>query len=345
VGVSRGYLGRPGLTAERFIPDPFGGRPGARLYRSGDLGRVRPDGAVEFLGRADRQVKLRGFRVELEEIERALERHPGVRQAVTAVYGEPGDQRLVAWIVRNGEGGTDASALKRDLRGCLPEYMVPAAFVFLAALPLTANGKVDLRALPAPETAAAPTAGAPSEPRTPAEEILAGVWAELLQVERVTVEDNFFDLGGHSLLAMQLNSRIGRLFGAELPLGAVFEARSLGDLARRVEAALLPGRSGEAPPLRASSAGGDAPLSFAQERHWILQQLDPESPLYNIRGVLRAEGELRLDVLAAAFREILRRHQVLRTSFPVVAGRPVQRIEPVPRLDLPLVDLRRVGWV
>jgi len=342
-GVARGYFGRPAQTAERFLPDPFASRPGMRLYRTGDLGCRRPDGAVEFRGRADRQVKIRGFRVELEEIERALERQSGVRQAVTAVWeSAPGEQRLAAYVVPDREAGLTRAGLRQLLRDQLPDYMIPAAVVFLEALPLTPNGKVDHRALPDPEVAVHEE-GARTEPRTPVEELLAGLWTELLRVERVAAGDNFFDLGGHSLLAMQLNSRIGRMLGLELPLGAVFEARSLADLARRVEAALLADRGLAAPPLRAaSSAGGDSPLSFAQERHWVLQQLDPESPLYNIRGLLRAAGTLRLDVLEAALREVLCRHEVLRASFPVTGDGPVQRVGPVPPVAIPLVDLRAI---
>jgi hypothetical protein len=230
-GVVRGYLGRPGQTAERFVADPFGGgKPGARLYRTGDLARWRPDGTVEFLGRTDFQVKVRGFRIELGEIEARLAEHANVREAVVLAREDvPGDQRLVAYVV----GDADAESLRAHLSSVLPEYMVPAAYVRLEALPLTPNGKLDRKALPAPEG----DAYASREYEAPVGKIevaLAEIWTELLRVERVGRWDHFFELGGHSLLALQVVSRVRQVMGLELALAAVFEKPVLSALAERI---------------------------------------------------------------------------------------------------------------
>ncbi|HSU16785.1 phosphopantetheine-binding protein, partial [Longimicrobium sp.] len=227
--VARGYLGRPSLTAERFVPDPFPAAPGARLYRTGDRVRRPASGELEFLGRTDRQVKIRGYRIEPGEIEAALRRAPGVGDcAVVAREDVPGDRRLVAYLV----GEATAEALRDRLRQSLPEYMVPAAFVFLDALPLTPNGKLDRKALPAPDLASAEKYVAP---RTPVEEGLAEIWAEVLGLERVGVEESFFELGGHSLLAATVVWGVRERFGVELPLRALFEGPTVAELARVVE--------------------------------------------------------------------------------------------------------------
>jgi acyl-CoA synthetase (AMP-forming)/AMP-acid ligase II len=221
-GLARGYLGRPELTAERFVPDPFGA-PGVRLYRTGDLVRQRPDGCLDFLGRMDHQVKIRGFRIELGEVETLLRRHPGVSQAVAVAREErPGDRRLVAYVVAREPGGAEEGDLKEHLRRTLPEPMVPSHVVILAALPLNPTGKVDRRALPAPERPA-PSAGR-AAPGTPEEEILAGIWCEVLGLEEIGIEDDFFALGGHSLLATRVMSRVRSALQVELPLREIFEA-------------------------------------------------------------------------------------------------------------------------
>ncbi|MEW5929980.1 MAG: amino acid adenylation domain-containing protein [Gemmatimonadota bacterium] len=236
VQLARGYLGRPGQTAERFVPDPLSSEPGARLYRTGDWARWLADGTLEFLGRQDAQVKVRGFRIELGEVEAALRRLPAVTDCVVMAREDvPGDRRLVAYVV----GGTDAEALRTHLRRMLPEYMVPSAFVPLARLPLTPNGKLDRKALSVPAHARVDREAA--APRTPVEEVLAGIWAEMLRLELVGVEESFFDLGGHSLLATRMVSRVRELFGVELPLRALFEGPTVAEMARQVETLMLAG--------------------------------------------------------------------------------------------------------
>jgi acyl carrier protein len=236
VGVGRGYLNRAGLTAERFIPDPFSAEPGARLYRTGDLVRRTADGALEFVARIDSQVKLRGFRIELGEIEVALAEHTGVREAtVTIREGAGEDQRLVAYVVGAAETQPGVNQLRAHLKARLPEYMIPSAFVFLDELPLTPNGKVDRKALPAPDATSVVVGTNYVAPRTSVEEALVGIWAEVLQVGRVGVEDNFFELGGHSLLATQLIARIRGTLKTEVPLRSLFETPTVAGLARAIE--------------------------------------------------------------------------------------------------------------
>src|SRR5262245_931435 len=234
-GLARGYLGRPGLTAERFVPSPF--REGERLYRTGDLARWRSDGELEYLGRIDQQVKLRGYRIELGEIEAALLSDGGVTQAaVVAREDVPGEKRLVAYVAGRGNVVPEISALRAHLQRRLPDYMVPSAFVTLDALPLTANGKIDRRALPAPEDDAA-VRGEHVAPRTPVEEVLASIWREVLKLERIGIHDNFFELGGHSLMATRVMAQLREVFAVELPLRALFEAPSILELGERVAAA------------------------------------------------------------------------------------------------------------
>jgi acyl carrier protein len=229
VQVARGYQGRAAMTAERFVPDPFSGERGARLYRTGDRARWRADGAIEYLGRLDFQVKVRGFRIELGEIEAVLRQHESVADCVVVARAETAETRLVAYVV----GGVEAEALRAHVRRSLPEYMVPTAFVELEALPLTPNGKLDRKALPAPEYASAEERYV--APRTPAEEVLAEIWAEVLRLERVGVHDNFFDLGGHSLLIMRLLARIQATFDLELSIRTVFSMPTLEAMAGEIE--------------------------------------------------------------------------------------------------------------
>ncbi|HEX9935942.1 MAG TPA: amino acid adenylation domain-containing protein, partial [Longimicrobium sp.] len=330
-GVARGYLGRSALTAQRFVPDPFSADPAARLYRSGDLARRLPDGSLEFHGRADEQVKVRGFRIEPGEIESALLAHPSVREAVVLARGEDEAKRLVAWVVADG---ADAAALRAHLLAHLPDYMVPAAFVFMDALPLTRHGKVDRRALPEP--AATDLAGAGYlAPRTPTEELLAAVWAELLGAARVGVDDGFFELGGHSLLATRVASRVRDTLGVELPVRAVFEHPTLGALAAEVDGLRRGARGVEAPPIRpVPREGADLPLSFAQERLWFVDRMEAGSATYHMPLFARLEGELDEAALRRALDELVRRHESLRTSFPLVDGLPVQRVAPPAPVEL-----------
>ena len=252
-GVARGYLGRPALTAERFVPDPFGpsagAEPGGRLYRTGDRARWRPDGTLEFLGRLDQQLKLRGFRIEPGEIETVLGQHPAVRTAVVIAREDvPGDVRLVAYVVPEG-APVDGGELRRFLEQRLPEYMVPAAIVVLESLPLMPNGKLDRGALPPPDSTEPRDREDFVAPRTPVEEMLAGIWATVLRLERVGIRDNFFALGGHSLLATQVISRVRTAIGIELPLHALFEDPTVAGLATRVGSELLTASSLQGPVL------------------------------------------------------------------------------------------------
>ncbi|HEU4556995.1 MAG TPA: amino acid adenylation domain-containing protein, partial [Longimicrobium sp.] len=332
-GVARGYRNRPGHTAERFVPDPFGAVPGARLYRTGDLGRWLADGTIEFMGRNDAQVKVRGFRVELGEIEARLAGHAAVRQAVVVAREDvPGDTRLVAYIV----GEAEAEALRAHLRGSLPEYMVPGAFVSLDQFPLTPNGKVDRKALPAPELA--PAGETYVAPRTPAVEVLAEIWAEVLRLERVGAHESFFELGGHSLIAIRMISRVRAVFGVELPLRLLFEGPTVAELAPRVEEmrrAELP----VLPPVVPVGRADALPLSFAQERLWFIDRLEPGNTAYNIPMALRLGGALDGVALERALGEIVRRHEALRTTFADRDGTPVQVIASFGGLALPVEDL------
>ncbi|HEX4496636.1 MAG TPA: amino acid adenylation domain-containing protein, partial [Thermoanaerobaculia bacterium] len=331
-GVARGYLGQPEMTAERFVPDGFGGEPGGRLYRTGDLVRWLADGAVEFLGRVDQQVKIRGFRIEPGEVEAALRRHAGVREAVVVARELPGGTALVAYVVSHEEDlGPDE--LRDFLRGRLPAALVPAAFVRLAILPLTPTGKVDRRALPEP------VLGRDEErepPRTPMEKILALIFGEVLGIAEVGRADSFFLLGGHSLLATRVVSRVREALGAELPLRILFEAPTVAALAERLAEA----GSALLPAVERADRSGDLPLSFAQERLWFLDQLEPGSPAYNLPGAVRLEGPLEPAALARALTEIARRHEALRTRFVTRGERAAQIVQPAGSVPLPEIDLR-----
>ncbi|HEX8116798.1 MAG TPA: amino acid adenylation domain-containing protein, partial [Pyrinomonadaceae bacterium] len=287
-GLARGYLNRPSLTAEKFIPNPFGAESGGRMYRTGDVARYLADGRIEYLGRADHQVKVRGFRIELGEVEAALHAHADVRDAVVTAREDAGGggKRLVAYLVAKDGAALTPAELRQSLKGRLPEYMVPSQFVVLDELPLTPNGKVDRKRLPEPEPVGAGFSGAYVTPRGAVEEAVAGVWAEVLGLGRVGAEDNFFELGGHSLLATQVISRVRAAFGVELPLRSLFEAPTVRGLAARVEAG-AGHRLSPLPPLVAGERGGEQPLSFTQQRLWFLDQLEPESPFYNIAAAAR----------------------------------------------------------
>ncbi|HSG38002.1 MAG TPA: amino acid adenylation domain-containing protein, partial [Thermoanaerobaculia bacterium] len=337
-GVARGYLERPDLTAAAFVPNPWSGGPGERAYRSGDRVRFLPWGDLEFGGRIDQQIKVRGFRVEPGEIEAVLAAHPGlVDVAVVARPGPGGVTSLLACVVAADAGGGPAPAeLRSFLADRLPAHMIPAAFVVLPALPMTPNGKVDRQALARLTPDRENGAGTP--PGTAAERAMAGLWKEVLAAGEVFLEDNFFDLGGHSLLATQLISRIRSTFGVDLPLRRLFEAPTLGELT-----AALAGREPAAPALEAvprRPPGADpVPASFAQERLWFLDRLRPGDPAYNIPDALRVRGVLSRALLEAVLGEVVRRHEALRTTFEEREGQPVQVVAPPRPWRLPLADL------
>jgi amino acid adenylation domain-containing protein len=318
--VARGYQGRAGLTAERFVPDPYG-PPGSRLYRTGDVARWRADGTLEYLGRADFQVKVRGFRVELGEIEARLRTHAGVRDAAVAVWGEGADARLVAYYV--SAGAIEVEALRAHLGDTLPEHMVPAAYVWLEALPLTTNGKVDRQALPAP-TADAHLQSRYEAPASDVEAALAAIWSELLRVDRVGRHDHFFALGGHSLLVVQLTSRLRQVLGVEVAVGEVFSHPVLADLARAVERA----RRSELPLIERLERRDHVPASFAQQRLWFLERLGGLGNAYHIAGRMRLLGSLDAGALRRALDRLVARHEPLRTTFVLVGDAPEQRIAP-----------------
>jgi amino acid adenylation domain-containing protein len=339
-GVARGYLNRPDLTAEKFIPDPFSTEQGARLYRTGDVARYLSSGEIEFLGRVDHQVKLRGFRIELGEIEAALASHAEVAECAAMVREDaPGDRRLVAYVVARPGSEPGAGDLRSFLADRLPDYMIPSAFVALGAMPLTANGKIDRRRLPAPDSATSAAGRAYVAPRNAVEEVLAGIWAEVLGAERVGVEDNFFDLGGHSLLATQVVSRVRDAFKVELMMSSLFEAQTPATLAEVVERARREGDEEAASPIARVPRGADLPLSFAQRRLWFIDKLEPGASTYNLPYAVRLRGRLDAGALEQSLAEVVRRHESLRTTFSLGSGEPAQAVaEPVP-LPLPQTDL------
>jgi amino acid adenylation domain-containing protein len=340
-GLARGYLGRPELTAERFLPDPFA-RAGARMYRTGDRVRLRPDGELEYLGRLDHQVKVRGYRVELGEVEAALASLPGVESAVVLAREDvPGDKRLAAYVVAAG-AALAAAELRQALQRILPAPFIPSAFVFLDALPLTAHGKVDRRALPAPDGARQAPGAEFMAPRDPMEEGLAAIWARLLKLERVGVHDNFFALGGHSLLGTRVLAAVRETFGVEIPLRTLFQKPSVAELAL----VLAEAQGTEAPAERIPRLPRDTdrfPVSASQLREWLLDRLLPGAGAYNIPGATRVVGLLDIGILELSLREIVRRHESLRTTFVEGESEPVQVIAPRLELALPLADLSTVS--
>ena len=343
-GVARGYLNRPGLTAERFLRDPFSDARDARMYRTGDLGRWLPDGTVEFLGRNDFQVKIRGFRIELGEIEARLIACEGVRDAVVLAREDaPGDKRLVAYWIADAataaaevaDDAPDAAALRARLQERLPDYMVPSAFVRVEAWPLTANGKLDRNALPAPD-ADAYASRAYAAPEGAMEDAVASIWRELLPVERIGRHDNFFELGGHSLLAVQMASRVRRTLGVELPLRVMFEAPTLSQLAARVSAA----ERSDLTAIPTARRSAYMPLSLAQQRLWFLTRINGASAAYHVFGAYRLHGALDRAALERALQRVVDRHESLRTRFLLVEGQPMQTIAERASLDVSFADLR-----
>ncbi|MHC5717305.1 MAG: amino acid adenylation domain-containing protein, partial [Nostoc sp.] len=343
-GLARCYLNQPDQTALKFIPHPYSDVPGARLYKTGDLGRYLTNGTIEFLGRIDNQVKIRGFRIELGEIEAVLNQHPHVGEVVVLVReSESGQKYLAAFVVPSEESPCFINELRGYVREKLPEYMLPSTFIILKVLPLTPNGKVDRQALlelnpvrPELETSLA-------TPRTPVEEVLAGIWIGLLGIERVGIHNNFFDLGGHSLLATQVVSQVREAFQVEMRLRSLFETPTIAGLAELIETAMRRGEKLKISPIERVPRNEELPLSFAQQRLWFLDQLDPSNPFYNISSAILLKGSLNVPILEQSFQEIVQRHEALRTSFVNVNGEPVQVIAPALNITLPVVDLQKLS--
>ena len=345
VGVARGYLNQPALTAERFIPHPFARREaeatGARLYATGDLARWLPDGALEYLGRHDQQVKLRGYRIELGEIEAVLYSHDDIQAAVVMVRQDmPGNAHVVAYVVPQEGHTLHVSDLHTYVRAHLPDYMVPAAFVTLSDLPRTTQGKIDYRALPAPDQTRPELATRLVAPRTPSEVIAARICAGLLGFEQIGVYDNFFELGGHSLLATQALSHIREECQVELPLRTFFKNPTVAGLGAAIDAALQSRTRQRRPAIVPVGRDRELPLSFAQQRLWFMDQLHPGNPAYNVPGALRLHGRLDVAALERSLQEIIRRHEALRTTFVLGSSGPIQRVAPKLTIALPTVDLQ-----
>jgi amino acid adenylation domain-containing protein len=340
VGLARGYLNRPDLTAEKFIPNPFSAELGARLYKTGDVARYLFDGNIEYLGRADYQVKIRGFRIELGEIELAVRQHPAVREAIVVAREDAsGEKRLLAYVVAERDFPT-GSDLRSFLKDKLPEYMMPAAFVRLDAFPLMPNGKVDRRGLPVPDRTRPELEKEFIAPRTSEEEIVAEIWTKVLGLERVGIYDNFFELGGHSLLATQVVSRMREAFGVEIPLRRLFEVPTVAGLAESIEVARQSRQNLQAPAILPEPRDGDLPLSFAQQRLWFIDQLEPGNSAYNFPAAVRLKGPLNVVALEQSVNEVVKRHEALRTTFATVDGRPVQVIAPTLTVRPPVVNLQ-----
>jgi len=368
-GVARGYLNRAELTAERFVPDPFVQKAGARMYRTGDFARYLADGNIEYLGRADNQVKIRGYRIELGEIEAALIRHPAIRQSVVVardllsadsnvssnpksktcpegtrrVKNPKFEKHLVAYLVSTKHALPPVSELRSFLRERLPEFMLPAIFVPIEALPLTANGKIDRKALPAPGFDRPQLTPEFVAPRTETEELMTQLWREVLKIDRIGAHDNFFDLGGHSLLATRVVARVRASFHVELPLRKLFELPTVAALTAHVEWLRQSEDGVTTPPIAPVPRDGAIPLSFSQRRLWFLHQLDPNSPAYNIPAVFRIRGPLNVGALDHALNAIISRHESLRTAIVEIDGEPLQRVIPDGRLDMPVIDLTGLG--
>jgi amino acid adenylation domain-containing protein len=337
--LSLGYFDDQEATSGAFVQHPLGDIP-ETVYRTGDMGRILPDGALEFIGRRDGQVKVRGHRVELGEVERTLAAHPSLREAVvTAREDERDGSRLVAYAVPRSDTAPDSAELRAWLSERLPSYMVPGALLLLDRLPLTHNGKIDRRALPDPGPAGPAAGEGTVAPRTPVEETVAAVWCELLERDTIGVHDGFFDLGGHSLLAMQAVSRLRDAFGIDLPLRRLFDAPTVAGLAAAIAEAQKQGTASALPAITPVPRDGALPLSFNQRRLWFLDRLAPGDPAYNIHAALHLRGPLDIAALERALNEVVRRHESLRTTFVEEGGLPVQRIAPELALPLTVHDL------
>ena len=343
IGLARGYLFRPGLTAERFVPDPFAAKPGARLYRTGDLVRTHPDKGLEFIGRLDHQVKIRGHRIELGEIESALVKHPGISQAVVDTRDDLTDGKsLAAYIIVRSSPPPSAAELRNFLKESLPDYMIPSTFSVMEAMPLTLNGKLDRSALhnlddprPDRQTSAAVVQGA-------TQEVIAAVWEAVLRRSPIGADQSFFELGGHSLLATQVMSRLRDAFGIPIPLRVLFERRTVAALAQRIDSLRMVVRGTAEVALHRIVQEGPRRLSFAQESLWFLDRLDPGRSTFNMYSAVRIRGPLNIPALRNSVNELIRRHESLRTTFRMIDGAPQQCVASELEIDVPLIDLENI---
>ncbi|MEH2026173.1 amino acid adenylation domain-containing protein [Nostoc sp.] len=347
-GLARGYLNRPDLTNQKFVPNPFYNSKfkiqNSKLYKTGDLARYLSDGNIEFLGRIDDLVKVRGFRVELGEVEAVLSKHPLINQAVAKVFGQSAREKyLVAYFVPIQGQTLTLEQLRNFIQDQLPDYMIPSAFVQMESFPLTFNGKVNRRILPEPTTSRPELAQTFVAPRTPTEEILAGIWRDVLGLEQVGIYDNFFNLGGHSLLATQVISLIRKAFKVELPLRSLFESPAIATLARTVETATKQELAPDIIPFKVGrSCDGVLPISLTQLEFWFFEQFYPGNPVYNLPLVYRVTGSLDVKALEQSLREIVRRHETFRSTFKVENGQVVYTISPEPVFDFAVVDSQNI---
>ncbi|HEX8184226.1 MAG TPA: amino acid adenylation domain-containing protein, partial [Blastocatellia bacterium] len=340
-GLARGYLQKPDLTGDKFIPDPFSKAPGRRMYKTGDLARYRAGGAIDYLGRIDHQIKLRGFRIELGEIEAVLKEHPDVEEAAVIIREQDSDdKRIVAFVVTRHGSAPGIEEIRRYMKQSLPDHMVPGAFALLDELPKMPNGKLDRNALLAYQVTKHDSTAAPNRPRTMVAEVLAGIWADLLKVDEVSLDDNFFELGGHSLLATRLISRVQESLQVEMPLRTVFEAPALGEMSQRIEEAFGLGERTRIKPVTQAERGKPLRLSYAQERMWFLDQMEPDNPFYNVPAAVRLRGKLNKEALKRSLSEIERRHEALRTRIESEEGRPVQIVEEGKGVEVEEKDIR-----
>ncbi len=342
-GLAHGYLNRADLTNQKFLPNLFSNDSNSRLYKTGDLAQYLPDGNIEFLGRIDDLVKIRGFRVELGEVEAVLSKHPQINQAVAKVHGESAREKyLVAYFVPIAGETITVEQLRTFLTEQLPDYMIPSAFVEMESFPLTPNGKVNRRALPEPTTSRPELGQTFVEPRTPTEEILAGIWRDVLGLEQVGIYDNFFDLGGHSLLATQVIALTRKAFGIELPLLSLFESPAIAPLAQKIATAKAPDRQ-ELSLKRLPSQDEPIPISLTQLELWFFDQFYPGNSIYNLPLVYRITGALNETALSESLREIVRRHETLRSTFQVKNGQVVYAVVNDPVFDFSVIDLQHLS--
>jgi amino acid adenylation domain-containing protein/non-ribosomal peptide synthase protein (TIGR01720 family) len=343
VHVAHGYWKRPDITARQFVPDPFSKEPGQRLYKTGDLGRWLPDGNFEYLGRRDQQVQLRGFRIELGDIESTIRRHPDVAQAAVVISD---DQRLVAYVVTNNDAPPDSAQLRKYVRQQLPEHMTPAFYLPLKTIPLTPNGKTDRRRLPRPKAEEmkqiieSEAGSRPPETRT--EKTVAAVWANQLGLDKVGAESDFFQLGGESLMAVRIITRLGKMFHLTIPLSVLMKTRTVSDMAAWIDDTLENGLSennASIPEILKKDHGKKAPLSYAQQQMWLLDQLNPGSVSYTVAHTLRFSVEIDIAVLNQTLTQIIQRHETLRTTFDAIDGKPFQVINDAAPVSVPVKDL------